>query len=209
MRAMFWAGSVVVALAAVVGAGRLWAEGKDQKPAKPAALRTRIGLINLTYVIKNYKKYTNFQEELKAVIKPFQEREAKLRKQVEKLAKKGNQKIVPAKSEDMEEKLKELQREIEDNNAEAKRAIGKKSDAAMKICYLDVIQGAQHYAIAHGFDLMLHYNDATTPEDYFSVPTIARRLQTAGLMPAYAAPGMDITKEITEVLNRAQEKDTP
>ncbi len=84
MRAMFWMGSVVVALAVVIGAGRLWAENKEEKPAKAAkaeAPRTRIALINLSYVIRNYKKYTKFQEDLKTTMKPFQERDMKLLRQ--------------------------------------------------------------------------------------------------------------------------------
>jgi Skp family chaperone for outer membrane proteins len=207
---MFWAGSVVVALAAVVGAGRLWAEGKDQKPAKPAALRTRIGLINLTYVMKNYKKYAKFQEEIKEIVKPFQERDAKLREQAEKLAKEARDStVVQAKAEDREEKLKKIKHQIEANNDKAKKAVGKKSDTVMQTLYIDVMEAAQRYAAVHDLDLVLHYNDATTKEDYLSAPNIARKLQTGALMPVYTAQGMDITKEVAELLNSAGQKVAP
>ncbi len=47
MRAMSCAVSLVMALAALIGAGRLWADNKDEWPAK-AAPRTRVALVNLT-----------------------------------------------------------------------------------------------------------------------------------------------------------------
>jgi Skp family chaperone for outer membrane proteins len=211
MRAMLWMGSGVVALAVVVGAGRLWAESKEQKPAKAAkvqAPRTRIALINLTYVIKNYKKYTEFQEDIKTVIAPYQERDKKLRAKVEKLKqRKPDSTLVPAKAEDVESALKKLNREKEILDEKAKKAIGKKSDETMKILYLDVVQAAQRYAAAHDFDLVLHYNDATNEEDYVSVPNIARKLNTGALMPVFAAPGMDVSKEVVALLNYNLHKD--
>src|SRR5581483_8728783 len=81
MRAVLWMGSVVVASVVVIGASRLWAESKEKKPAS----RTRIGLVNLTYVIKNYDKYKEFQLEVKKFVEPFQERDAELRSQLEEL----------------------------------------------------------------------------------------------------------------------------
>lgn len=201
MRAIFCTGSLIVALAALVGAGRLWADGKDEWPAKTAP-RTRVALVNLTYVIKNYTKYTQFQEEIKKLVAPFQERDRKLRAQADKLTKsKEDASIVPAKSEDIEEKLQKIKREVEDNNAKAKKVLGKETDHEMKIVYLDVMQAAQQYALAHGFDLVLHYNDAITKEDYFSAANISRKLQSGVLMPLYSAPGLDITQELAKILN--------
>src|SRR6185437_14226636 len=106
MRAMLWMGSVVVALAVVIGAGRLWAENKEQKPAKAAKTempRTRIAIVNLTFVIKNYDKYKTFQEDLKKAVEPFQERERKLRAKADKLKqRKQSSTILPANAEDID-----------------------------------------------------------------------------------------------------------
>ncbi|HEY7428872.1 MAG TPA: hypothetical protein VH682_31870, partial [Gemmataceae bacterium] len=46
-----------------------------------------------------------------------------------------------------------------------------------------------------------HYNDAVTPEDFMSPQNIARKLNTGALMPLYAAPGMDISQEVVNMLN--------
>lgn len=202
MRVVFCTGSLIVALAVLIGAGRLWADGKDEWPAKSTP-RTRVALVNLTYVIKNYKKYAQFQEEIKKAIAPFQEHDLKLRERAEKLAKSKDSSIIPAKAEDIEEKIKKIQREVEDNNAKAKKNLGKRTDQKIKIIYLDVTQAAQQYALAHGFDLVLHYNDALTKEDYFSAANISRKLQSGALMPFYSAPGMDITMDLTKILNES------
>jgi Skp family chaperone for outer membrane proteins len=199
MRAMFRTVSFVVAVAVAIGVGRLWAEDKEKKPAKPAP-RTRVALINLTYVIKNYTKYTEFQEEIKDIVKPFQEKDAELRRRAELVSKAAQEVgLAEEKKEELESKLKKMKHQMEDNNAEAKKVLGKKTDAELKILYLDVTEAAQGYAREHNYEMVLHYNDAVTKEDYFSAKNVARKVQTGALMPLYAAPGLDVS---TEILNR-------
>lgn len=208
MRSVLWMGGVVVALAAVVGASRLWAESKEKKPAP----RTRIGIINLTYVIKNYDKYKEFQEEIKKYVEPYQKRDAELRQQLKELRSQAEKSsLVPAKGEDgdekekkeeLEEKAKKIQRRIEENSEKIKKKLGQKSDEEMKIVYLDVSNAAQEYARSHELDLVLHYNDATTEQDYFSAQNIARKLNTGAFMPVYVKPSMDISKDLASILNQ-------
>jgi Skp family chaperone for outer membrane proteins len=192
-----------LALGVLCWAGRLWADPQaPQGPQAPQATpRTRIALINLTYVIKNYRKYQNFQEEIKKVFEPFQGTEGQLRKEGEELTKSLTPASPPEKQAEVERKLKEIKRKMEDNNAEAKLVLGRKSDDQMKIIYLDVVEAAQRYATAHEFDLVMHYNDAVTREDYNSAMNIARKVQTGALMPLYAAPGMDISVDVVNMLN--------
>jgi Skp family chaperone for outer membrane proteins len=189
-----------IALGVLCYAGRLWADPQTSQ-APQATARTRIALINLTYVIKNYNKYTTFQEEIKGIIKPFQGTDGQLRKEAEELTKQVTPTSPAEKKAEVERKLKDIQRKVEDNNAEAKLVLGKKSDDQMKIVYMDVVEAAQRYAASHEFDLVLHYNDAVTREDYLSAMNIARKVQTGALMPLYAAPGMDISMEVVRMLN--------
>ena len=192
-----------LALAGLCWAGRLWADPQTAQPtqAPQAAPRTRIALINLTYVIKNYQKYKNFQEEIKSVFAPFEGTQQQLRKEAEELQKQVTPTTSSEKKAEVEHKLKDLQRKAEDSQAEAKLVLGKKSDDQMRIIYQDVTDAAARYATAHEFDLVLHYNDATTREDYNSAMNIARKIQTGALMPVYAAPGMDISEEVVKMLN--------
>lgn len=208
MRAVLWMGGVVVALAAVVGASRLWAESKEKKPAP----RTRIGILNLTYVIKNYDKYKEFQEEIKKYVEPYQKRDAELRQQLKELRSQAEKSsLIPAKGEDrdekekkeeLDEKAKKIQRKIEENSEKIKKKLAQKSDEEMKIVYLDVANAAQKYARAHDLDLVLHYNDAITEQDFFSAPNIARKLNTGALMPVYSIRSIDISEDVVAILNK-------
>lgn len=197
-----------VAAAVVLAASCLWAESKEKKSPPP---RTRIGLLNLTYVIKNYEKYKHFQEEVKNDVEPFQQRDRKLKAQIDKLTeelkqRKTDSSVVPAQMDDLEEKLKKLQRELEDNSAKAKKKLAKKNDDQMRILYLDVTEAAQRYATGHDLDLVMQYNDAVTQEDYFSGQNIARKLNTGPLIPLYVKPGMDVSTEVLKQLHRNMPK---
>ena len=215
MRAMLWMGGVVFAVAALVGAGRLTADGDDKKNETPP---TRIGLVNLTYAIKNYYKYKDFQEEIFEFVAPYQQIDTQLRRKMDKLraeaeqlnreANEGGKKALLAneKREALESKAKQLQRELEDNSAEIKLKLGKRSDEEMKILFRDVEEAVKRYAANHDLDVVLHYNDAITPVDYLSGQNIARKLQSGALMPIYSTAGIDISKDITDLLNRNRRK---
>jgi Skp family chaperone for outer membrane proteins len=196
-----------VALAVLIGAGRLWAEGKDKKPAKPEDSGARIALINLIYVIKNYDKYKHFQEDIQKAYAPFQENEKELRKEAEDLNKQLTPTTPAEERGEIEGKLKNLHRQIEDNNAKAKRILGKKSDEMQRIIYMDVADAARRYAVGHNLDLVLHYNDATTRADNLSAMNVARKVQMGALMPLYAAPGLDISEELVKILNENAKQD--
>src|SRR5439155_1529767 len=63
----------LVALGVVIYVGKLWAQQPGAAGATPAAApepRTRIALLNLNYVIKFYKKFNNYQEQLKHDAEP-------------------------------------------------------------------------------------------------------------------------------------------
>jgi len=202
-RNLFRMSSLILAAVILIGAGRLWAESKERKSTP----RTRVALLNLTYVIKNYDKYKHFQDDIKHAIEPAQERDKKLRAQLEKLRvqaekAKENSSIVPAKAEDLEEKAKKIQRELEDNSLKAKKMLSKKTEDEMKTLFRDIEQAAKHYAEIHDIDIVLHYNDATTAEDYMSPQNIARKLQTGALMPLYWTRGVDISKDLVDMMSK-------
>jgi Skp family chaperone for outer membrane proteins len=200
------AGGGLVALGVLCYVGSMWAQAQQTSPPVQAAAapRTRIALLNLTFVIKNYEKYVHFQAEIKKTIDPFQGSLMDLHKKAEELRAKfeaAAKTAQPMSRDDFDRQAKELQRKKEDLEAEAKMMISKKSDEVMKILYLDVVRAAQGYAQSRDFDLVLHYNDATNEAEYVSVQNIARKLNTGALMPLYAGAGMDISKEVVALLN--------
>ncbi len=162
-----------------------------------------MALVNLTQVIKHYEKYKNFQGEIQETTRPFQERDKKLRAQAEKLAKgMRDAPIVPAKAEDTQEKLRKIQREIEDNQLKAKKALAHKGDEAMKTVYLDIADAAKRYAAAHDFDLVMHYNDGVTEDEQNSPMNIARKLQSGVSCPCTPHPALRSARSCSNVLNQ-------
>ncbi len=212
MRAVLWMGSVVIASVVVIGASRLWAEDKDKKPAP----QTRIGLVNLTYVIKNYDRYKQFELEAKKVVEPFQKRHAELSSKLEELRKQAvNPSLIPtageehgqkAKKDDLEAKAKKIQRELEENKEKIRKKLGERSDNEMKVIYKEVMEATQSYATMHDLDLVLHYNDAPTHEESLSAQNIARKLNTGALMPLYWKEEMDISMDLVTLLNQKMHK---
>lgn len=203
-------GFVILGVLCYVGASSSQAQQQSNYPQPAqnlppatAAPRTRIALLNLTYVIKNYEKYKHFQEEIKSIIEPFQKRDTELRQAMENLRKEAGPGVSQTNPPpaDLERRGKDIQRQMEDNQAEAKVRLGQRSDEAMKIFFLDVYDAATRYATSHDFELVLHYNDAIDRKDFLSAPNIARKLQTGALMPLICVDSLDISKDIVNMLN--------
>jgi Skp family chaperone for outer membrane proteins len=189
--------AAVLALGMAAYVSRLWAQ---QTAAAPEP-RTRIALLNLSLVIKNYQKFNAFQDEIKHLLGPYQTTDTQLKQRLDALAKDA-QTAPPDKREQIEGEVKELQRKMQDNKDAASKVVGKKQEEQLKILYWDVKDTAQRYAVGHNFEMVLHYNDAP-PDEYWSGPNIARKIQNGALMPLYAVPGMDITNEVVDTLNAA------
>ena len=201
-------GFIVLGIMCYVGASSGQAQQSFPQPAAtPAAAaqpRTRIALLNLTYVIKNYEKYKHFQEEIKGIVEPFQKIDTSLRQEMEAMRKQVEDATRDGKNvqrEELERRGKEIQRKLEDNSAEIKLKLGQRSDEEMRILFLDVYDAAQRYASSHDFELVLHYNDAIDRKDFLSSQNISRKLQSGALMPLIFMGSLDISKDIVDMLN--------
>ena len=200
---VFTAGIWALGLAGYLGS-HARAQQPGNAPAAPAAAepRTRIALINLAYVIKNYKKTETFQAEIKAEFKSYEGRVQAKQTQLEQLAKHATDPGTTAQQKEADgAEITKLKREIEDLNNEAKKVLSKKNDEQMVILYREIQDAAQRYAVAHNYDLVLHYIDAVTQADYYSPGAIARKLQSSACMPMYQAPGLDISMQVVMALN--------
>jgi Skp family chaperone for outer membrane proteins len=203
MRRFFHVGGVLLIVAALALAGRSWSQ---TKPAPQP--RSRIALVNLTAIVKQYEKATAFQKELKAAVEPFKKKDTQLRAEYEALHKQlRDPDTAPAQRDQIEKQMKGLQEQIDDNQVEFKKVIGEKQDQQLVILYRDIQDAATRYAKAHDIELVLHYNDATTNEDFWNPLNVARKLQAGACMPLYAMTGMDISNEVLAVLNEKKRED--
>jgi Skp family chaperone for outer membrane proteins len=187
---------VCLALGTLVLAGTSWSG------TKPPAPRTRIAVFNLNYVMRYYDRFTKFQEELKRRAAPFLEKNAKLTGELDGVNKQLQDPATPAETrEELERQARRLKRQIEENKEEADKDVHKVQGEQLKVLYADVQAAAVRHAEAHDLDMVLHYNDAVTKEEYLGHANVVRKMGQAGLMPLWWARGQDITLQIVEALN--------
>jgi Skp family chaperone for outer membrane proteins len=181
---------------------RLTAQQAGTAASAAAPRSTRVAMLNLAYVIKNYQKYVAFQNEMKGAVKQFEEKINAKKAMLEQMSKEA-QTAQPERKDQLLKQATSLQRELEDLNNDAKNYLGKKGDEQMVILYREVQDASQRYALAQGIDLVLHYTDATTPQEASNPMTIARKLQSSGCMPLYWTQGVDISYDVVMALNTA------
>jgi RNA polymerase sigma factor (sigma-70 family) len=212
--------ATVCVLAALMGLGvGLWRGGsaaadppdrRGEEPARAAEPRTRIALVNLSYVLKHDDEARAGQEAVKKQVTAYQEREkfsgSKIAAWTQELAVPG----LSAENRDkLEREIRVARRVLEDDQEEARRKLEKLNDELTVALYKKVREAARRYARAHDIELVLHYNDASGEADLDSPANVQRKMQAAGCTPLYAAPGIDISKELVALLNARRGKETP
>lgn len=207
-RKVYVAAGVLALTLAVVVTAQLMAQ-TGSTAARPSTPTTKIALINLNMVVNNYDKFKTFKEEAKVAIDPFQKKDAAYKSEGEKLAKDLQDPKTSAEARDkIERRLKELQRAVEDNKVEAQKSLGKRQEDQLRILYMDVYTVVSRYAQAHGYEMVLHFNEPTNRDEYWSAQNIARKMQAGALMPIYYMGALDISNNIVSTLN-ASMKNAP
>jgi Skp family chaperone for outer membrane proteins len=185
---------------------RLWAQGGGAAAggapaAAPVTMRMR--LVNLQYVLKNYKRMEALRAEHTALFKKYNDDLQKIKTESEGREKQLQEtKWTPQEREAIQKEIKRLQREMADKSEEARTALGKKEGDLITLVYREVEDAVRKYAEAQGIELVLHYNDAVADSDRSSPTNIARKMSAGACMPMHVAPGLDISNEIVDHLNR-------
>jgi Skp family chaperone for outer membrane proteins len=202
MRRLPYAGSAFLILAVLAVTGRSWSDGNPQPPAP----RTRVAVLNYGHVLRNTAKYKSYTEKLMGKVAVFEKRSQELQDQIKTLQKELQAPGTSAdRREELETRIKRVQRTIEDHKMDASRLMKKEQDKTFVEIYADVRQAAERYAKAHGIELVLHYNDASpdAPQEVNSPANINRKMMHGAAIPLYTAPGVDISRELLAALNAA------
>jgi Skp family chaperone for outer membrane proteins len=200
----------VVALGVAICVGGLWAQPSTPRSAPAAEPKTKVALFNLTYVIKNYEKFKAFQEDLKASVAPFQLKDTTLKTEGQKLTTELQQPTTKEdRREQIEKRLTELKRLIDDNKGDANKTLVKKQEQQLTILYQEVRAVVEKVAMSRGFEMVLHFNDATTQQEYWSAPNIQRKMQAGALMPMYWVESLNISVDIVTTLNASYKSTAP
>jgi Skp family chaperone for outer membrane proteins len=169
-------------------------------PVKP--LTTRVAIINLQQVIKQYRKWTDFEQNYKNAYQYYNAEFEKRKTQGVSLKSQLDKTADDATKDKIQQQLKDLERQVQDLGETAKKQLGKMRDEQAVQIYREVEEAVQHYARANDIEMVLHYNDAIVPADMYNAVNIERKLQTGACMPMYSAPGMNITDTIAMMLNQ-------
>jgi RNA polymerase sigma factor (sigma-70 family) len=166
-------------------------------------LQTRIGLINITRVLKGSKKLQALQAALRTRTQQIQQKLEVLQTEVKKYQAECDDPATPAGRRDQSSsQVRQLQRAMEDEAASAKKVLDRMNGDAVTTTYREVEETANRIATAKGLELVLFYTDVVSEADYYNPTTLQRKLSQPGaLVPMIVAPGMDITDSVIEALN--------
>jgi Skp family chaperone for outer membrane proteins len=202
-RTFLCAAAGVVTAGVLAYVGSLWADPPGAAPQQPAA-KHRVALLNLNYVLKNYQELKDFQSQVKDKVTVYQEKEKANQARMEKIKGDVAKTTDAALKAKYEKEMKDVARGMQDEAEEAKGVLGKMSDEKMVEVFKKVQGTTIRYAQSHGFDLVLHYNDALPNEpEYYSPMNVARKIQAGACMPMHWTQGMDISHDVLETLNAA------
>jgi Skp family chaperone for outer membrane proteins len=193
------AGVVTLGLALYVGS-RLGAQTGTPAEAAPAPTM-RLRMVNLSYVIKNYRRTDLLRAEHTELFKQYDNQINEIKKLIEVRTKQAQDPQFAEKREALEKEVKRLTREMQDKTEEARVALDKKQGDLIVLVYKEVDEAVRTFARQSNIELVLHYNDAVLESDRMSAPNIARKMSAGACMPMFMAPGLDISQEIVNALN--------
>ena len=174
---------------------------RAQQPGAAPAATMKMRLVNLQYVIKNYKRTEALRAEHTAMFKKFDDEIQQMKKIAEARQQQLNDPQYAAQKEAIEKEIKRLQREMADKSEEARAALAKKEGEIITLVYNEVDDAVKKYAAMSGIELVMHYNDPVAEAERRSANNVARKMSAGACMPMYMVAGLDISDEIVKYLN--------
>ncbi len=180
---------------------KLWA---DPPQPQPQRAQTRIGILNMATVLKNYHKVEAYTAEMKESFKRFDDQTKDKRKMIETRTQQANdEKYTLDQREACKKEIVKLQRELEDMNNEMKKTVNDQTEKQMVTVYREIQDAVRRYAMDKGLDAVLTHIDALNPQDAYSAMNVMANMQQRACMPLYYNPSMDISMDIVGSLNTA------
>jgi Skp family chaperone for outer membrane proteins len=166
------------------------------------SLRPKVAVINLQSVVRQYKKYENFETEYKKMYESYTAQFEAKKAQATDLKSRYEKTVDDQEREALQRQMRALDREVQDWGDSVKKQLAKLRDEQTVQIYREVETAVQVFARANDIEIVLHFNDALTPQDLASPINIMQKLQTRALFPMYVNEGMDITNAIAAMLNQ-------
>jgi RNA polymerase sigma factor (sigma-70 family) len=189
------------------GEGARREQAPSTRPLAPPrgawAAQMRLGLVNMTQVLRAAKKFRSVQAGLRARAEQVRKDQEGLKTSMRRYQTEVDDPATTAnRRNQVAGHLRQLERELEDRNRESARELADLQGKALTQMYRDVEEAANRVAKRDGLELVMFYTDAVTEADFYQPNNLQRKLtQPGALMPLIVAPGMDITDTVVEALN--------
>lgn len=175
-----------------------------QPPAQQAPVptgRPTIAVFNMVAVMKDYNKakyqiwlLTEERKKMTADLTPKRGEYVKLQQEVKLQSN-------PAIAEQMQRKIVDLGREIEDRTREVDKQLNDKATVIISSLYDEIKTVVDKTAEMNGYHIVFAYPDATSPQEATSAYMKELKLKPPAAQPFYVARQVDITGVVTQTLN--------
>lgn len=174
-------------------------QGGVQPQVAPAV--TRVAVLNLGQVIRNYVKFKSFETDMN-------NRKAGFRKQLDdmnnllvaKQAEIAKPDTLQQRREQLDKEARDLQRRMQDFGEDAKQQLAKVEFDQLVQTYKEVQDAVSAYAKVRNIEMVFHHSDAIGTDAWLP-QFFTRKLANNACIPIYTHPSLDITNDITNMLN--------
>jgi Skp family chaperone for outer membrane proteins len=193
--------SVIALLAGVLAlTGNAWSQqGKEKEPA-PANIPHKVGLIDMAYVFKNYKKFEMLREDLKFEIGKSEETAKAMQQEIVELQQKMKDPTLKEGGADytkLEQQAVAKAAEFENFRRQMSREFLKKESQIYLQVYNEVTKMVEKYANHFEYTLIIRFNreelDTDNPQQL---------LQGMNRQVVFYRPNEDITDPVLKSLNK-------
>ena len=168
----------------------------------PAMPGTRVAILNINSVLKNYSRAQAKNNEVKTKVQGFAERMTKVREDIAKQqAEMAKATTTQPMREAIEKNVLNLNRQLQDIDAEARKVITEEQKVVAIQIFREIETVVNAVATTNNFDLVLSYPDATTTDELYSQDNVVRKLAAQAAIPLFYKKHIDITDAVVKTLN--------
>lgn len=167
----------------------------------PAAPGTRVCVVNMNKVLKNFNKAQQLNKFISDRVNNYGQQITAKRDQIAKMQADMGKELVPANVENMRKQMVQLEREMQDLDAEARKDITNQQGTIAIGIYKDIEGVINRCAVANGFDIVLSFPDATSEAEMYAQPNVVRKLASQAAIPIFYKPHVDLTDAVVQTLN--------
>lgn len=190
---------LTLCVAALVATSGL--EAFAQQPSAPATTPAKVGLIDMAHLFKEYDRFKDKSEELKADVQKSNEQAKQMGERMQTLAnqiKSGTVKPNTPEAKQIEDQLVQLSAQFEAFKKTSQRDFLRKESQIYKEIYLEVTEAVAQYAKFYNYTLIIRFSRNNVDES--NDPR--QLIQSMNNLVIYHRPEFDITNSVLAYLNK-------